>query len=111
MYVLYVVKHYNVTTYTITRMRVSCAPCRQVVGEHVDVKLPPEFKKAWDEACKTKSRSAKNLLFNKWLESGGDWGLFLNSIFFMALLNPGNHPMVHVTCCFKADSQRFQEPH
>ena len=67
-------------TYTLTRMCMPLAPCRQVVGQHVDVKLPPEFKKAWDDACKTKSRCAKNLLFNKWLESGGDWGLFLNSI-------------------------------
>lgn len=97
-------KAYMYTTYTLTHMCMPLAPCRQVVGQHVDVKLPPEFKKAWEDACKTKSRCAKNLLFNKWLESGVDWGLLLNSIFpLIALLKPGN------TISWSIQKQFFQE--
>ena len=50
----------------------SHCPCRQIGSDGKDV--PAALKEAWETACKTKCKTAKNKLFTAWLQSGGDWG-------------------------------------
>lgn len=49
---------------------------RQLVGE-VACEVPDQLKQAWQDACKSRSKTAKNHLFNTWLRAGGDWGQLL----------------------------------
>ena len=50
---------------------------RQVSSDIPPPSVPVEFVEAWSEAVRTRSRAAKNALFSKWCEAGGNWGLIL----------------------------------
>ena len=47
------------------------------MGEVKGVTVPEELKAAWNEACKSRSKTSKNALFQAWLKAGGDWGMLL----------------------------------
>lgn len=51
--------------------------CRQANGEVAGVQVPEELQAVWKEACKTRSKTAKNNLFAAWLRAGGTWGRLL----------------------------------
>ena len=46
---------------------------RQVTGEITSITVPHEFSEAWKTAVASKSRSAKNKLFQLWCSAGGSW--------------------------------------
>lgn len=49
---------------------------RQITGETATpTPVPESLTTAWAAACKSKSKTAKNQLFNTWLKAGGDWGM------------------------------------
>ena len=47
---------------------------RRQIGGEVGRDIPAPLVEAWNTACKTKCRAAKNKLFTAWLQAGGDWG-------------------------------------
>lgn len=47
------------------------------MGETAGVDIPENLKNAWVEACKSRSKNAKNNLFQAWLRAGGEWGRLL----------------------------------
>jgi len=50
---------------------------RQIDKDIPSPSIPVEFITAWKEAVGSRSRTAKNQLFQKWCEAGGNWGLTL----------------------------------
>ena len=52
---------------------------RQVAKQ--DQSIPAEFIQAWNDAVKSNSRTAKNALFSKFCEAGGNWGSIFGSIY------------------------------
>ena len=52
---------------------------RQVTGEVLSSGCPKSLMDAWERAVQTKSKTAKNQLFQKWCEAGGDWSQKLDS--------------------------------
>ena len=60
---------------------------RQVSSDIPPPSVPVEFLEAWSEAVRTRSRAAKNALFSKWCEAGGNWGLILGLQLTTAVYN------------------------
>ena len=52
---------------------------RQVTGEITSVVVPQEFVDAWKNAVNSKSRTAKNKLFQLWCQAGGSFSKIFGS--------------------------------
>ena len=52
-----------------------CGSCRQLAKQ--DDSVPESFRQAWQQAVKSRSKSAKGALFQKFLQAGGDWSMIL----------------------------------